>query len=309
MSNTLQNKRIQDPILTQLAQGYRNAELVCEALFPVVEIEKEAGKIPQFGRLAFRLSSTIREVHGDSNRLTPEDVTTINVELEEHDLEYPIDYREENEASYNLKQYALSVVQDRIALGREVATAEMVQNPENYHSENVLLIVNKNETMNPLAVIDGGIDAVYSTIGRKPNVCVIAKDVWGVLKQDERLLERIKYTRAGILTPEVFAELIGVETVKIGAAMQEDEGKLKPLWSDCIVLAYVPKAAKSIFEPSFGYTVRRNKGLFVDTYEEKGGKVKVIRCTDIHKPHLLGKSAGYLIKGALNLTKTEAPAA
>ena len=93
MSNTLANKRIQDPVLTTLAQGYHNAEMVCESLFPVVEIEKEAGKIPQFGRLAFRLSSTVREVHGDSNRLTPEDITSINVELEEHDLEYPIDYR------------------------------------------------------------------------------------------------------------------------------------------------------------------------------------------------------------------------
>lgn len=301
MSNTLANKRIQDPILTQLAQGYHNAELVCEALFPVVEIEKEAGKIPQFGRLAFRLSSTVREVHGDSNRLTPEDITSINVELEEHDLEYPIDYREENEASYNLKQYALSVVQDRIALGREVKVAEIAQNPESYDASNVIQIASYNEKNHPLAIIDAGLDAVTSTIGRKPNVCVIAKDVWAILKQNQELIERIKYTRTGILTPEVFAELIGVQTVKIGGAMQEHEGKLKPLWTDSIILAYVPKTTKSIYEPSFGYTVRRNKGLFVDTYDEKGGKVKIIRCTDIHKPHLLGKSAGYLIKGALNL--------
>lgn len=301
MSNTLANKRIQDPILTQLAQGYHNAELVCEALFPVVEIEKEAGKIPQFGRLAFRLSSTVREVHGDSNRLTPEDITSIHVELEEHDLEYPIDYREENEASYNLKQYALSVVQDRIALGREVKVAEIAQNPESYDASNVIQIASYNEKNHPLAIIDAGLDAVTSTIGRKPNVCVIAKDVWAILKQNQELIERIKYTRTGILTPEVFAELIGVQTVKIGGAMQEHEGKLKPLWTDSIILAYVPKTTKSIYEPSFGYTVRRNKGLFVDTYDEKGGKVKIIRCTDIHKPHLLGKSAGYLIKGALNL--------
>lgn len=301
MSNTLANKRIQDPVLTTLAQGYHNAEMVCESLFPVVEIEKEAGKIPQFGRLAFRLSSTVREVHGDSNRLTPEDITSINVELEEHDLEYPIDYREENEASYKLKEYALSVIQDRITLGREATVAELVQNPDNYDKENVIQLTSKSEKENPLLIIDKGLDVVASTIGRKPNVCVIAKDVWAVLKQNQELIERIKYTRTGILTPEVFAEMIGVPTVKIGGAMQEHDGKLKPLWSDSIVLAYVPQAAKSIYEPSFGYTVRREKGLFVDTYLEKGGKVNILRCTDIHKPHLLGKSAGYLIKGALNI--------
>jgi Phage major capsid protein E. len=304
---TLSAQRIQDPILTELAQGYHNAELVCESLFPVVEIEKEAGKIPQFGRLAFRQQSTVRQVHGDSNRLTPEDVTQINVELEEHDIEYPIDYREDNEASYPLKKYALSVVQDVIALGREVETAKIAQDENNYSQQNKITLSGTakltNAKSNPLQLIDTGLNAVHSTIGRKPNVCVISADVWAVLKQNETLLERIKYTRTGILTPEVFAELIDVDVVKIGSAMQEIGGNLKPIWTDCIVLAYVSTKSKekagSIFDPSYGYTVRRKGGLFVDTYQEKGGKVQVVRCTDIHKPHLVGKSAGYLIKGCI----------
>lgn len=305
---SLTEKRIQDPILTELAQGYYNAEMVCESLFPVVEIDKEAGKIPQFGRLSFRQQSTVRQVLGDSNRLTPEDVSAINVELEEHDIEYPIDYREDNDASYPLKKYALSVVQDLITLGREVETAKLAQDEANYIEQNKITLSGNakfsNAKSNPLEVIDSGINAIYSTIGRKPNVCVISADVWAVLKKNETLLERIKYTRTGILTPSVFAELIDVEQVKIGASMQEVEGELKPIWSDCVILAYVSTKAKnkdgSIFDPSYGYTVRRKGGLFVDTYPEKGGKVQIIRCTDIHKPHLVGKSAGYLIKGCIS---------
>ncbi len=54
----------------------------------------------------------------------------------------------------------------------------------------------------------------------------------------------------------------------------------------------------NIFEP-YGYTVRRKDGLFVDTYQEKGGKVEIIRCTDINAPFLVGKSAGYLIQGCI----------
>ncbi len=304
---SLSEKRIQDPILTELAQGYYNAEMICESLFPVVEIDKEAGKIPQFGRLAFRQQSTVRQVLGDSNRLTPEDVSHINVELEEHDIEYPIDYREENDASYPLKKYALSVVQDLIALGREVETSKLAQDEGNYLEPNKITLSSdakfNNLSSNPLDVIDNGINAIYSTIGRKPNICVIAADVWAVLKKNETLLERIKYTRTGILTPSVFAELIDVEKVKIGASMQEIEGELKPIWSDCIILAYVSNKSKdkagSIFDPSYGYTVRRKGGLFVDTYQDKGGKIQIIRCTDIHKPHLVGKSAGYLIKGCI----------
>lgn len=308
---SLANKRIQDPILTELAQGYHNNELVSEVLMPVVEIEKEAGKIPQFGRLAFRVGSTVREIHGDSNRLTPEDITSLHVELKEHDVEYPIDYREDNDASYPLKKYALSVVQNVIALGREVAVADIAQNADNYAPENVVKLTDTqrftNAKSDPLKFINDGLEAISATIGRLPNVCVIASDVWKVLKENTNLLERIKYTRTGILTPEIFAELIGVDVVKIGAASQEKDGNLEKVWSNCIVLAYVPsnKDKKenskkgNVFEPSYGYTVRRKDGLFVDTYQEKGGKVEIIRCTDINAPFLVGKSAGYLIQGCI----------
>lgn len=306
MSETAKD-RIQDPVLNQLAQGYHNAELVGDLLMPVVEIPKEAGKIPVFGRLAFRQHSTVRKLHGDSNRLTPEDITTLNVELEEHDIEYPIDYREEHEASYKLKQYALGVTQDVIALGREIEIATLAQNADNYDTANKTSLSGKeklsNPELDPIPIFDKAITAIHTATGRKPNTAVISANVWDVLKKNKSLLERIKYTRTAILSPEILAELIGVKYVKIARAMQETEGNLSPIWNDCIILAYVSENAVNkkgnIYEPSYGYTVRRQGGLFVDTYKEKGGKVEIIRCTDIHKPHIVGKSAGYLINNCL----------
>lgn len=303
---SLADKRIQDPVLTQLAQGYHNAELVGDFLFPVVEIPKEGGRIPKFGRLAFRNQSTVREVHGDSNRLNPEDIENIEVILEEHDIEYPIDYREDNDASYPLKQYVLTVVQDVIALGREIEIAKLVQNTANYPAENVIGLTGQDkfdhQDAEPLQIFDKAINAIYSTTGRKPNICVISDDVWRALKANQSLLERIKYTRTGILSPEVFAELIGVKTVKVASAMQEKNKKLERIWDNVVILAYtslLSKGSRNVFDPSFGYTIRRKEGLFVDTYKEKGGKVEIVRCTDINKPCLVGASAGYLIKDCI----------
>ena len=106
-----------------------------------------------------------------------------------------------------------------------------------------------------------------------------------------------------IVTPEVVGKLIGIDTVIIGEAVYVESNQLKDIWSDAIVLAYVaPRSTErkgTVYESSYGYTVRRQGGLFVDTYKENGGKLEVIRTTDIHKPHLLGASAGYLIKGCL----------
>ncbi|NBH76269.1 inorganic pyrophosphatase [Rodentibacter pneumotropicus] len=306
-AHNLKALRVQDPVLTELAQGYHNLELVGETLMPTVEIEKEAGKIPKFGRLAFRLPSTVRGLRGSSNRLDPEDITAIDVNLEEHDVEYAIDYREENEAIFSLRQFALNTTQDVIALGREKEVATLALDETKYEAGNKITLSGSSKITDKSADIfgmfDTGIRAVKRAIGRKPNVCVIAGDVWAALKDHPVVIEKLKYSQVAIITPGIFAKLIGIDTVKIGEAVYEENSQLKDIWSDAIVLAYV--AARSserkgtVYEPSYGYTVRRQKGLFVDTYPENGGKIEVIRTTDIHKPHLVGASAGYLIKGCL----------
>ena len=306
-AHNLQALRVQDPVLTNLAQGYHNLELVGEVLMPTVEIDKEAGKIPKFGRLAFRLPSTVRNLRGTSNRLDPEDITAIDVALEEHDVEYAIDYREENEAIFSLRQFALNTTQDVIALGREKEVATLALDENKYDSGNKVTLSGTSKITSKqadiFAMFDMGIRAVKRAIGRKPNVCVIAGDVWAALKEHPAVIEKLKYSQVAIVTPEVFTKLIGIDTVKIGEAVYEESSQLKDIWSDAIVLAYVaPRSAErkgTVYEPSYGYTVRRQGGLFVDTYKENGGKLEVIRTTDIHKPHLLGSAAGYLIKGCL----------
>lgn len=306
-AHNLKALRVQDPVLTELAQGYHNLELVAETLMPTVEIEKEAGKIPKFGRLAFRLPSTVRGLRGSSNRLDPEDITAIDVNLEEHDVEYAIDYREENEAIFSLRQFALTTTQDVIALGREKEVATLALDETKYDAGNKITLSGTSKVTDKSADIfgmfDTGIRAVKRAIGRKPNVCVIAGNVWAALKEHPAVIEKLKYSQVAIVTPEVFAKLIGIDTVKIGEAVYEENSQLKDIWSDAIVLAYVaPRSAErkgTVYEPSYGYTVRRHNGLFVDTYKENGGKIEVIRTTDIHKPHLVGASAGYLIKGCL----------
>ncbi|MGQ0287125.1 major capsid protein [Pasteurellaceae bacterium 22721_9_1] len=307
-AHNLQKLRVQDPVLTNLAQGYHNNELVGEFLMPTVEIEKEAGKIPQFGRLAFRLPSTVRTLRGASNRLDPEDITAIDVALEEHDVEYAIDYREENEAIFSLRQFALNTTQDVIALGREKEIAALALDESKYATTNKVVLSGTSkftsDTADIFGIFDTGIRAIKRSIGRKPNVCVIAGDVWEVLKDHPKVIEKLKYSQVAIITPEVFAKLIGIEEVKIGEAVYEQSSQLKDIWSDAVVLAYVPTRAKgskgTVYEPSYGYTVRRHKGLFVDKYHENGGKIEVIRTTDIHKPHLVGASAGYLIKKCIS---------
>lgn len=158
--------------------------------------EKEGGKIPTFGRLAFRLQTTKRELRAASNRLTPEDIGSLTVVLEENDIEYPIDIREVNETEdvYPLRQYATGVTQDVIALGREKACADLALNEANYETTNKVTLSGTSQftdpNSDPIGVIKTGIRAIKRTTGRKPNVCAISGDVWEVLSEHPKVLEK-----------------------------------------------------------------------------------------------------------------------
>lgn len=306
---TLAKHRVVDPVLTALAQGYYNGNMICEELFPIAETQKEGGKIPTFGRLAFRLQTTKRELRGASNRLTPEDIGSIDVVLDENDIEYPIDVREINETEgvYPLRQYATGVTQDVIVLGREKYCADLALNEANYDTGNKITLSGSSQftdpNSDPIGVIKAGIRAIKRTTGRKPNVIAISGDVWEVLSEHPKVLEKIKYVSTAVLDPTDFAKLIKIDRVIVGEAVYEESGELKDIWSKAIVIAYVAPPSqekkRNIYEPSYGYTVRRKEGLYVDTYSEVGGKMEIVRTTDIHKPYIVGKSAGYLIKGCI----------
>jgi len=91
--------RLIDPVLTSLAQEYRNSGFVADKILPVVSVNQRKGKIPVFGKQAFIHRDTIRAVRADSNRIPPEELTYLEFELLERDVEVSLDYIEEEEYS------------------------------------------------------------------------------------------------------------------------------------------------------------------------------------------------------------------
>ena len=125
----LSKLRIVDPVLTNLATGYTNAQLVGDQLMPFVYADKEAGKIPLFGKDHFRAYATERALRAKSNRINPADIGSVDVSMDEHDLEYPIDYREDAESSFPLQASATNAVLHGIQLRHELMVAALAGSP------------------------------------------------------------------------------------------------------------------------------------------------------------------------------------
>ena len=292
--------------LSEVARGYGNNSFIAENLFPIIDSEKEKIDIFQFNKEAFQLYDTERAIRANSNVISPKGFSKHTATLTEHDLAYPIDYREEDEAEkVKLQLHATNVVTEGLKLKLEKQCADLAQDPKNYATENKIALSGTsqftNEASDPLKVVNAGKDAVCGKIGKDPNTLVMGQEVWQALKQNKTLKDLIASSSNKIITLDLLKEFFEIENIVIGRSIYADaNNNFARVWGNNIILAYVPKlTSRTEYDPSFGYTVRKKDALQIDEYQKEGNKVKYIRATDIYTPFLVGAEAGYLISNAV----------
>ena len=302
MADRLSKLRVVDPVLTNLARGYRNAQYIGEGLFPIALMDKEAGIIPLFGKEAFELYDTERAIRAQSNIMTPDDLDGLDVVLREHDIAYPVDYREQNESMFDAESRASRRVVNVIDLRREVTCAKLAQNPSTFAAGAKVTLAGSSQWSNgggdPIAVVENGKEVIRSRIGIRPNTMTMGASVYQSLKFHPKLWAALGADERKLITVEHLKALFGIENILIGEALS-GATNTSDIWGDNLTLAYVAKPAggsqTDYEEPGFGYTLRRKGMPEIDTFDTAGGKVRYVRNTDIYKPVVVGSDAGYLI--------------
>jgi hypothetical protein len=306
-TSRLDNLRMVDPVLTTIAHGYSNAAMVAENLFPTVTVSKLKGKVPVFGKEAFVVRNTDRAVRAASNRIPPSDVTLINFETKERDVEIAIDYIEEEESPdfARYEQRTAKDLMDILLLGKEKEAADLVQDADNYIDDLKEEITSANAfddyslSTNPINIIRDSMSSVRSRIAVYPNTMIIGDSAFNSLINHPKIIERIKYAGIAAVTTKVLGELLGLQNIFIGMAVYSPDGETyEDVWKDNIVLAFVDqneRNSRSEFNPSFGYTFQREGKPEIDTYYENGGKLKVVRNTDNYCIKVTCSDAAFLI--------------
>ena len=289
--------------LSEVARGYKNNAFVAQYLFPEITSEKEKIDIFEFNKEAFNLYDTERAIRANSNVISPQGFKKHTTTLAEHDLSYPIDYREEQEAEkVKLQLHATNVVTEGLKLKLEKQCADLAQDQSKYPNENKVILSGKScfnwKDSDPQGVIEDAKDAVSAKIAQDPNTMIIGQSAWKLLKKHPQLKGLISDNLNKLVTLNLLKEIFEIENIIIGKSIFSDkDGNFVRVWQDNIVLAYVPAlgSSRTEYDPSYGYTVRKKDALQVDEYQKEGNKVKYIRATDIYTPFLVGPEAGYLI--------------
>lgn len=297
-----------DPVLTNLALGYKQSEFIGEKIMPVVFTDREGVQVPKFGKGSFVEYATERAVGAASNVITLDSPSFLPIVLEEHDLAVGVDYREQAESMFDEQAKATRRATIGVQLRQEVETAALLQNRAAYesgHYKDLSATTQwSNANANPIKDIADAKETVRAACGVRPNVLVLGAKVAHTLMYHPALQAALGSGERKLITPELLKILFDVDEVLIGNAVSAPapNKQTQDVWgafAALIVRPTVHSSGNDEGEPSFGYTFRRKSMPVVDRYTETGGKVEFARYTDIRKVAAVGGACGFLFEKAV----------
>lgn len=306
---TPRQARVIDPILTQVAQGHKNANFVGEALFPVVPVEQRGGKIIQFGKEDFKLYATGRAPGANTKRVNY-GYQGDPYSLEQHALEgqVPFEIMEDANAVPNIDMATVAIrkTQNIIDLRLEKARADIARNEASYDNDHKVTLSgtdqwSDHDNSDPTGDIDAARSAVRSTIGRRPNTALLSGKAFDAVRNHPKIIDRIKYTGRDSITPEMLASLWNLQRVMVGDAVYaEDDGDLVDVWGGDVIVAYTEVGSLADMGlPSYGYTYRlRTFPIVEQPYQDRNAKSWIYPVTDEVDAVMAAPLAGFLIRAA-----------
>lgn len=305
------NTRVIDPVLSEIARGYQNSELIGSALFPAVTVGQRGGKIIQFGKESFQLYNTARSPGSRVARIQSA-YASQSYALEDHAIAegVPLELMEEAESvpGLDLGMAAVRRANDVIALRLEKAQSDLALNAALYAASNKVTLSGTSQwsdfgtVSDPVNDVEDAKDAVRGQIGRRPNTLVMGAKVFTALKQHPKIIDRIKYTGRDVPTVDLLASLFGVARVLVGDSVFVDAaGAMTDVWGKHVVLAYTETAGMNdAGRPSFGYTYRlRGYQMVEPARYDADTRSWIYGVHDAVAPVIAGAEAGFLISSAV----------
>lgn len=312
---TLAQARVINPVLTAIAQGFKQNDLIGAALFPQVPVSLRAGNIITFGKEDFMQYSGLVRAPGSATKRVQLGYAGSPFALLDYSLEgsLPIETLQESIADANGfsidgASLAIMKVQSIMALRLEIAQASLATTLGSYPAGNRITLSGTAQwndytgVSDPAAVVETGKEVVRAATGKRPNTLVLGPVVFARLRQHPRVRDQFKYTDKSGINIEMLKEFFGVANVYVGDAVQAtDAGVLSDVWGKHAILAYTETATVGdLGAPTFGYTYNLDGyPLVEEPYYDRNSKTWYFPVTRSEAPVIAGSSAGYFIQNAV----------
>lgn len=311
-----------DVVLSNISVAWPNNGMVGETLFPVVQVRKQSDKYYVFGREAWGVDpgGDIRAPGTVANEIPGLAVSTDTYFAQEHSLQIPItdEERENADAPLSPDRDGTELVTAKVLLAREIAMHDMVTTTTNFATGYSTTLSGGNQwnaanyaTSDPITDWRTGVRKIHAGLFLEPNFGVFPYQVMSQLEDHPDFIDRIKYSERGILTADIIASVLGIESIVVpgigyNSANPGQTASLGYLWGKDVLMAYVPSRA-GLKIPAFGYEF--NWGYpgpqQASKWREEPRKSDIVRISRRYDLKLVALDAssksiaGYLIKAAV----------
>ncbi|MEX2524452.1 MAG: major capsid protein [Gammaproteobacteria bacterium] len=298
--------RVIDPILSNVARGYRDPNRIANMLFPRVPVQVSGGQIIEFGKEAFRRYN-MRRTPGANTLRVQLGYLGKPFALVQDSLEGKVPFEHQRDASrvpgVDMGSRAVRTVMSIIERGLEIDAAEVALDSNNYDASHVDTLTGtdqwSDDGSNPGQQIRDYKEVIRSSIGVNPNTLMLGQTVFNAAAEHPTIKEQFKYTSADSITAEMLMRYFQVERLAIGQEIywDDDNETMVDVWGDFALLAYVPANASSNEEPSYGYTyMMEGHPIVEEPYQDRNAKSWIYPTTLERSPEIVGKDAGFLIQ-------------
>lgn len=291
------------PVLTNLAQGYKNNAMVLERFLLPLNVDTTEFQYPVFSTEDFELYLTLRAPSSNALRMKFS-ASTVEDYVKRHAVENPIDddERRENKWPIPIDQVGRTRIMNTLVLEKEFEGATILQTPGNYVLGNIHTCTGAagfeywgDPTVgDPYRDIIAGKLVISSLCGMIPNKMIMGEAAWNALINHDEIKARMTTMSGQIIVPsEVdIAKLFGLDEVIVGRPNYRSAGVLTPVWSDNVILGF---CSDDLFTPSFGHVMNKTGWPLVRQYRQDEITSDIICYEMYYKSIICAWMAGYMI--------------
>jgi len=258
--------------LTNVAVKYSNdaTRYIADKILPIVPVGKEDGIYYTFGKESFRLYDDIRANGAPSGRVLSYTTGTYSYHCDTRSLHDVVTEQDRANADSVISPEITTTegLVDQRLLRREYDIAAALFNTTTFAGYTAALsgtdLWDDYTNSDPIAKLRAAREAVRGKIGRPANRLAIGSSVFNILAQHPDVLDRIKYSQLGILTPQLLAALLDVKEVLVGEGIYESTNQkqtstLSDIWGKFALMYYMSDEGNpNLKKPSLGYIPQWN---------------------------------------------------
>ena len=264
----IQSQVYVDQILSNVSIEYFNEDYVADTMFPMVPVKYRTGIYFVYDKSKFHIVNDLRSP-GQQANVVVYGLTKANYgPLHDHMLKQQVEDEVVDQAMAPLdpKIDATNNVTERMLLSKEYDAYTQMTSATNFTGG-----VNKTTlsgtsqwsdytNSDPVGDVQTAFNTVKKAIMKRPNTLLLGYEVYAILRNHPQILERIKYSQLGVVTPELLAAVFDIPNVVIAnaeynTANEAQTDSMSYLWGKNAWVLY-SKGAPSIRAVTFGYTLQ-----------------------------------------------------